>query len=69
MLAKVTFDGADLSRRMVEEGHAWSVRVKWDRGPYVAQERMAQALSRGLHGVAGLQPPPQYKRSPGACAT
>ena len=69
MLAKVTLDGADLSRRMVEEGQAWSVRVKWDRGPYVAQERMAQALSRGLHSMAGVQPPPQYKRSQVPCAT
>jgi len=69
LLAKVTLDGADLSRRMVEEGQAWSVRVKWDRGPYVAQERMAQALSRGLHSVSGVQAPPQYKRSKGSCAT
>ena len=69
VFAKVTLDGADLSRRMVEEGHAWSMRVKWDRGPYVAQERMAQALSRGVHSIAGAQPPQQYTRAHGRCAT
>jgi endonuclease YncB( thermonuclease family) len=69
LVAKVTLNGDDLSRRMVEEGHAWSLREKWDRGPYVKQERMAGALSRGLHGMAGVHPPPQYKRSGRPCAT
>lgn len=48
----------EVNRLLVEEGHAWSIRTKWDRGPYVAQERMARALSRGLHkaGSAALEP-------------
>jgi endonuclease YncB( thermonuclease family) len=69
IVAKVTLNGDDLSRRMVEEGHAWSMREKWDRGPYVKQERMAEALSRGLHGTTGVKPPLQYKRSTFPCAT
>ena len=68
MVAMVTLDGSDLSQRMVEEGHAWSTRVKWGRGPYVKQERMAQALSRGLHSLAGAQPPQQFKRTHAPCA-
>lgn len=48
----------EVNRRVVEEGHAWSERVKWDRGPYVAQERMARSLRRGLHrsGSTALNP-------------
>jgi micrococcal nuclease len=47
-----------LAELMVEEGQAWSIRTKWDRGPFVTQERMAQALSRGVHkaGKAALMP-------------
>lgn len=52
MLGKV-----DVGSRMVEDGHAWSVRTKWDRGPWVKQERVAKALGRGLHAMAGLQAP------------
>jgi endonuclease YncB( thermonuclease family) len=69
VIAKVLLAGDDLSRRMVEEGHAWSTREKWDRGPYVKQERMAGALSRGLHGAKGVKPPLQYKRTNHPCAT
>lgn len=48
----------EVNRLLVEEGHAWSIRVKWDQGPLVPQERMARALSRGLHkaGSAAIQP-------------
>lgn len=46
----------DIGGQLVEEGFAWSVRTKWDRGPYVKQERVAKALGRGLHGM-GLKAP------------
>lgn len=48
----------EVNRRLVEEGHAWSERYKWDRGPFVPQERMARALSRGVHrvGSAAIMP-------------
>jgi endonuclease YncB( thermonuclease family) len=52
----VKVDEADLSQRMVEEGYAWSVRSRWDRGPLVKQERMAQTLRRGLHASGTLSP-------------
>jgi endonuclease YncB( thermonuclease family) len=54
---ELMLDKVDIGSRMVEEGHAWSVRTKWDRGPWVKQERVAKALRRGLHSVAGVVAP------------
>lgn len=57
-----------VNRRMVEEGWAWSVRVKWDRGPYVPQERMAIALSRGVHRAGAKAIPPwDFRKRHGPC--
>ncbi|MCB1983320.1 MAG: excalibur calcium-binding domain-containing protein [Rhodoferax sp.] len=52
---------------MVAEGHAWSLRTKWDRGPYVAQERMARSLDRGLHAAGGAIAPAEFRRRNGPC--
>ena len=43
-LGTLIVEGVEVNRRLVEEGQAWSLRVRWDQGPYVAQERMARAL-------------------------
>ena len=61
-------DEVDVNRRLVEEGHAWSIRTKYDRGPYVPQERMAKALSRGVHklGSAALMPK-DFRQRHGPC--
>ena len=66
-LGLVTIDEQSLSKRLVEDGHAWSVRTKWDNGPLVKQERQAKALSRGLHSQAGAIPPKEFRRVKGAC--
>ena len=66
-LARVSLDGNDIGKRMVEEGHAWSSRTKWDRGPLVREERMAQALKRGLHAEPGAVMPREFRRGHGAC--
>jgi endonuclease YncB( thermonuclease family) len=66
-LAVVLVDGADLSVRMVEEGHAWSTRTKWDFGPLVQQERMARALNRGLHASGGAMMPREFRQMHGPC--
>lgn len=66
-LGLVTIDEQSLSRLLVEDGHAWSVRYKWDNGPLVKQERQAKALSRGLHSQAGALPPKEFRRVKGAC--
>jgi endonuclease YncB( thermonuclease family) len=66
-LAVVLVDGVNLSVRMVEEGHAWSTRSKWDRGPLVQQERMARALNRGLHAGGNAMMPREFRRQHGPC--
>ncbi|MFT3820107.1 MAG: thermonuclease family protein [Rubrivivax sp.] len=62
-------DDIEVNRRMVEEGHAWSVRIKYDRGPFVPQERMARALSRGVFkvGSAALSPK-DFRQRHGPCS-
>jgi micrococcal nuclease len=67
LLGALVVDGANINRRMVEEGHAWSLRVKWDNGPFVKQERMAHALGRGLHSMPGAVPPREFLRTHGPC--
>jgi endonuclease YncB( thermonuclease family) len=67
-LGAVVVDEVDLGRRMVEEGNAWSTRSRWDQGPLVKQERMAQALHRGLHAVAGAVMPRDFRAAHGPCA-
>jgi endonuclease YncB( thermonuclease family) len=66
-LGLLTIDQQSLSKRLVEDGHAWSVRFKWDNGPLVKQERQAKALSRGLHSQAGALPPREFRRLYGTC--
>lgn len=67
-IARVATSERDLSVRMVEEGHAWSVRTRFDRGPLVREERMAKALGRGLHASAGHVLPWEFRRRHGPCA-
>lgn len=57
----------DIGERLVRDGHAWSHRYKHDRGPFVAQERMAQALKRGLHADSGAVVPREFRRRHGPC--
>jgi endonuclease YncB( thermonuclease family) len=62
------FDGSkDVGDRMVRDGQAWSMRYKYDRGPYVAEERMAVALHRGLHADGGAVMPRQFRQRHGPC--
>jgi endonuclease YncB( thermonuclease family) len=68
LLAAVVLDGVDLSRRQVEEGHALSLRVRYDNGPLVKEERMARALRRGLHAVANAETPKDFRQRNGPCA-
>jgi endonuclease YncB( thermonuclease family) len=63
------YDGTkDLGDRLVRDGHAWSSRYKYDRGPYMAEERMAQALKRGLHGAGTPEMPRVFRQRHGPCA-
>jgi endonuclease YncB( thermonuclease family) len=66
-LGTLFVDGVNLNQRQVEEGHAWSMRFKWDQGPYVKQERMAKALNRGLFASGGAVMPRDFRRNHGPC--
>ncbi len=66
-LATLEVEGVIVNQRMVAEGHAWSLRTKWDRGPYVAQERVAQSLKRGLHAAGGAIAPAEFRQRNGPC--
>ena len=62
------FDGSiDIGDRMVRDGQAWSSRYNYDRGPYVAEERMAFALKRGLHAEGRAQQPRDFRKQHGPC--
>ncbi|MCE2909882.1 MAG: thermonuclease family protein [Betaproteobacteria bacterium] len=68
VVGRVTVEELDVGRRLVEDGHAWSTRVQYDRGPLVKQERMAKALGRGLHPqVPRAIPPWEWRRDKGPC--
>lgn len=60
-------DDLNVGRYLVENGHAWSIRTRWDQGPLVKQEKMARALSRGLHGSPGAVQPRDFRRTHGPC--
>ena len=60
-------DGVNLSKWMVGEGHAWSHRTRYDRGPLVKEERMALALRRGLHATADPVLPKDFRKAHGPC--
>lgn len=63
-LMKGTLDVGD---RLVRDGHAWSQRWRHDKGPYVAEERMAHALRRGLHVDPAALLPREFRQRHGEC--
>jgi micrococcal nuclease len=66
-VGKVFERETNVSEQMVRDGHAWSQRYKWDRGPYVVYERMALTLKRGLHAAGGAVNPREFRRTNGPC--
>ncbi len=66
-LGVLMIDDLNVGKMLVENGHAWSTRSRWDQGPLVKQEKMARALSRGLHGTPGAVQPSEFRRRHGRC--
>ena len=66
-LGVLMIDDINVGKFLVENGHAWSTRSRWDQGPLVKQEKMARALSRGLHGTPGAVQPVEFRRTHGQC--
>ncbi len=68
IVGRITVEDLDVGKNLVENGHAWSTRGRDDRGPLLKQERMAKALSRGLHAqVPRAVPPWDWRRNNGPC--
>jgi endonuclease YncB( thermonuclease family) len=67
LIAKV-FEGAtDVGEQLVRDGHAWSQRDQYGRGPLMAYQRMAQTLKRGVHATGDAVEPREFRRVNGAC--
>lgn len=66
-LGTLFVDGRNVNQWLVQEGHAWSARYRYDRGPYVREERMAKALSRGFNRAGGAVLPRDFRREHGPC--
>lgn len=66
-LGDLQVEGQDIGRWLVVEGHAWSTRTKWDRGPLVKEERIAHSLRRGLHSEPGAVEPRHFRTTNGPC--
>ena len=66
-IGAVIVDGQSLSKLMVAEGHAWSTRSRYDRGPLMKEERMAIALHRGLHSAGNAVMPRDFRKTHGPC--
>jgi micrococcal nuclease len=66
-VGSLMIEDTHVSRYMVENGHAWSVRSRYDQGPLVKQEKMSRALTRGLHSQGGAIQPWEWRRTRGAC--
>lgn len=66
-LGTVYLDDMNINKLMVQEGDAWSTRTRYDHGPYVADERMASALNRGLNKAGGAVSPKEFRRAHGPC--
>jgi len=66
-LGKVLDGEKDVGDRMVRDGQAWSLRYKFDRGPYMAEERMAISLHRGLHAAGDAIQPRDFRKQHGPC--
>jgi endonuclease YncB( thermonuclease family) len=66
-VGSLMIEDTNVSRYMVENGHAWSTRSRWDQGPLVKQEKMARALTRGLHSQGGAIQPWEWRRTRGTC--
>ncbi len=66
-LALLYWQGQDVGRWMVAQGHAWSYRHGQDPGPYLLEQRQAQAARRGLFAQDRPEPPRLFRQRHGSC--
>jgi micrococcal nuclease len=68
-IGKMFDETEDIGARMVKNGHAWSLRFRSDRGPYIVEERLARSLNRGLHASGTAIQPREFRQQHGSCKT
>lgn len=66
-LARLYWQGQDVGRWMVAQGHAWSYRLGQDPGPYLQEQQQAQAARRGLFAQDRPEQPRQFRQRHGSC--
>ena len=62
VVGRVFFDGRDINRELVAEGHAWVYRRYMTDRSLLDDEAAAKSASRGLWGDSRPIPPWQYRR-------
>jgi micrococcal nuclease len=66
-IGKVFEGETNVGEQLVRDGHAWSQRDQYGRGPLMAYQRMAQTLKRGLHAAGDAVEPKEFRRTNGPC--
>jgi micrococcal nuclease len=66
-VARLAIGPDDVGDWMVRHGHAWSYHYRGDKGPYAAQEAVAQSLGRGLFATPGAEQPHEFRQRHGSC--
>lgn len=69
-IARMTHQGEDVGAWLVSQGHAWSLRGRWDDGPYAAEQTTAKRRKSGLWRAIGADEgiePRVWRRTRGAC--
>jgi endonuclease YncB( thermonuclease family) len=61
------FQGEDMGRWLVANGHAWVYSFRQKKGPYADEFAQAQAVRRGLFSDAQAQEPRAFRKSHGSC--
>lgn len=67
LLGRVFVGDLDVGDRLVRDGHAWSAVGRSGRGPLMAEQRMARALSRGVHADPQAVHPADFRQRHGPC--
>ena len=62
VVGRVFFDGRDINRELVSEGHAWVYRRYMTDRSLLDDEAAARSASRGLWGDSRPIPPWEYRR-------
>jgi micrococcal nuclease len=69
-IARLAYKNEDVAAWLVSQGHAWSLRGRWDEGVYAAEQAAAKRSKSGLWRAAGADQgiePRAWRKTRGAC--